>query len=103
MLCHLSALAIYVFPFGHLLAPFLIWQIKKHELPGIEAHAKEALNFQFSICIYLIVSGILVMAVIGIPLLILVGVFNLVCIVIASIKANDGVPWKYPLCIRFLK
>lgn len=103
MLCHLSTLCIYVFPLGHLLAPFLIWQIKKHDLPGIEPHAKEALNFQFSICLYGLVSCVLIFAVIGIPLLMILGIFNLVCIILAAVKANNGEPWRYPLCIRFLK
>jgi hypothetical protein len=30
MLCHLSALAGYIIPFGNVLGPLLVWQIKKN-------------------------------------------------------------------------
>ena len=103
MLCHLSALCGYFFPFGNLLAPFLIWQLKKNQYPVIETQAKEALNFQFTVYLYLIVACVLILAVIGVPLLMAIGVFNLVCIILAAVKANNGEAWRYPLCIRFLK
>jgi len=103
MLCHLSALAGFFIPFGNLLGPLIVWLIKKNEIPSVDAHGKESLNFQISILIYAIVSGILVLVLIGFVLLIAVGIFSLVCIIIASIKASNGVPYRYPLTIRFLQ
>lgn len=103
MLAHLSALAGFIIPFGNILGPIIVWQIKKHEMPVVVAHAKEALNFQLSCFIYLIVAAILIFIVIGIPLMVLIGLGNLVCVIIAALKANDGKPWQYPVTIRFLK
>lgn len=104
MLCHLSALAgVIGIPAGNILGPLIIWLVKKNEMPGIEPHAKESLNFQISMTIYMIVSSILIFVVIGFPLLVGLMIFDLVCIVIASFKAKDGVPYQYPITIRFLK
>lgn len=103
MLAHLSALCGFIIPLGNIIGPVLVWQIKKHEIPAVVAHAKEALNFQISCFIYLVVAAILIFIVIGFPLMVAVGLFNLVCVIIAALKANDGRPWSYPITIRFLK
>jgi len=103
MLCHLLALAGYVIPFGNIIGPLIIWLVKKDQFPFVNDQGKESLNFQISITIYAIVSGILTMVVIGLPLLIAVGIFGLVEIILASMKANQGIPFRYPLTIRFIK
>jgi uncharacterized protein len=102
MFCHLSALAGYVFPFGNIIAPLIIWVLKKDEFPLVNDQGKEAINFQISMTIYIIAAIILIILVIGIPLLILLGLFDLLMIIIASIKANEGTEYRYPLTIRFL-
>lgn len=103
MLAHLSALSGFIIPFGSIIGPVLIWQIKKHEMPAVVEHAKEVLNFQISCIIYLLVAALLIFVVIGFPLMFAIAVFNLVCVIIAALKANDGKPWRYPGTIRFLK
>lgn len=103
MLAHLAALSACIVPFGSFLGPFLIWQIKKNEFPSVEAHAKAALNFQLSCLIYAIPCFLLIFVVIGFPLLAGLGIFNLVCVIIASIKANNGEAWKYPLTLTLIK
>ena len=102
MFCHLSALAGFVIPFGNIIAPLVIWILKKEEYPHVNDQGKEAINFQISMTIYIIASIILIVIVIGIPLLILLGLFELIVIVIASIKANEGEKYRYPFAIRFL-
>ena len=102
MFCHLSGLAGYIFPFGNIIAPLIIWVLKKDEFPLVNDQGKEAINFQISMTIYIIASIILIFLVIGIPLLILLGLFDLLMIIIASIKANEGTEYRYPLTIRFL-
>jgi len=103
MFLHLSVLAGFVLPLAGLLVPILIWQLKKAELPGIDVHGKNALNWIISEVIYAVVSVILVFAIIGIPLLIGLGVVAVVFPIVAGIKANNGEVWKYPLAIPFLK
>jgi uncharacterized Tic20 family protein len=50
MLCHLSALAGFIgIPFGNILGPLIVWQIKKNEFPSVDVHGKAALNFQITV------------------------------------------------------
>lgn len=102
MVCHLSTLAGGAIPFGHVVGPLVVWLLKKDEMPLVDDQGKEALNFQISVTIYAIVSGVLVFAIIGIPMLIALGIFDLIVTIIAAIKAYDGEYYRYPLCIRFL-
>lgn len=102
MLCHLSALAGFIIPLGNIIGPLVIWMLKKDDYPIVDDQGKESLNFQISMTIYIIVSIVLIIVLIGIALLILLGIFELIVIIIASIKANEGVKYRYPLTIRFI-
>ena len=103
MLSHFSALCMFIFPFGNILAPLIIWLIKKDEMPFVEDQAKEVLNFQISMTIYFIGSIILIIILIGIPILIGLGIFNIIITIIAGIKANDGKSYRYPINLRLIK
>lgn len=103
MLCHLSALTGFFSVIGWFLGPFLLWQIKKAQFPGIAAHGRAAINFQLSVLLYAVGATLLILIAIGVPLLFALGLFNVICIVLAAIKANQGEPWTYPLTLRFLK
>lgn len=102
MFCHLSALSGYIIPFGFVIGPLVIWSIKKDEFPYVNEQGKEALNFQISMMIYFIISAFLVLIVVGILLLIALGIFHLIMTVIASIRANNGETFVYPLTIKFI-
>ena len=103
MLCHFSAFAGLIFPFGNFLAPLIIWLIKKEELPFVEDQGKEVLNFQLSITIYLLISGILCIILIGIPIIIGLVIFCFIITIIAAISANDGKSYRYPINLRLIK
>jgi uncharacterized Tic20 family protein len=103
MACHLSALAGFIIPFGNIIGPLVVWLVKKGEFPAVDQNGKEALNFQISVTIYGLVCGLLVLVLIGIPLLIGLVIFDIIMIVMSSVKANNGQPVRYPLCIRFIK
>lgn len=103
MLCHLTAFAGSIIPFGHLVGPLTIWLIKKDNMPFVDDQGKEAVNFQLTMTLAAVVSFILVLLFIGVFLLLAVMVVDIVFVIVATIKANDGVPYRYPLCIRFIK
>jgi uncharacterized protein len=103
ILCHLTALTLFVgIPFGNVIGPLVIWLLKKHESPAVDLHGKESLNFQISMSIYTLLAGLSCFILIGIALLPLALLTNAVLIVVASIKASNGEPYRYPLTIRFL-
>ncbi|MDB5342492.1 MAG: hypothetical protein JWP89_869 [Schlesneria sp.] len=100
---HLSAFAGYfLVPVAGLVAPILIWQIKKDQLPGLDIHGRNATNWIISSLIYGVISGILILVVIGIPMLIALMACGIAFPIIAAVKANNGEVWKYPLTIEFV-
>ena len=103
MFCHLSAFLGMIFPFGNLLGPLILWQMKKESDPFIDAKGKEALNFQITVAIAATVSILLMVVVVGFALLMLVGLGALVLTIIAGVKANEGVDYRYPFTWRLLK
>ncbi len=102
MFCHLSTLAGYVMPFGNIVGPLVVWMIKKDEYPLVDDQGKEALNFQISITIWMIISLLLCFVLVGIPILIGLGIFDLIVTIIAAVQANSGNYYRYPLTIRFI-
>jgi uncharacterized Tic20 family protein len=103
MLCHLSALSGFIIPFGNIVGPLIVYSMKKDEYAFVADQGKESLNFQISILIYLAISGIAVLLLVGILLLMVVGLAALILTVIASVRANDGEYYRYPLTIQFIK
>jgi len=102
MVCHLSPLFGCVIPFGNIVGPLVVWLMKRDEFPLVNDQGREALNFQISLLIYALLCLPLVLIVIGVFLLIGVGVFGLVQMILAAIKARAGIRYRYPYCIRFL-
>lgn len=104
MLCHLTALAgIIGIPFGNIIGPLVVWLVKREEIPFVDDQGKASLNFQISMTIYGLIAGILSCLGIGIILLLIVWIVDLVFIIIASIRANEGQPYRYPLAIPFIR
>ena len=102
MLCHLSVFLGFLFPFGNLLAPLVIWLLKKDEYPFVDDQGKEVVNFQISLTIYFIVAILLIFIVVGIPLVIGLVAFAVIITIVAAIRSNEGVKYRYPANIRFL-
>ena len=103
LLLHLSHFAGWIIPVLGLVAPILIWQMKKNDLPGLDAHGKNVANWILSELIYGFVAGLLCIVLIGIPLLIVLGLMATIFPIIAAVKGNNGEVWAYPLAIPFFK
>ena len=104
MLCHLSALIGFVIPFGSILGPLVIWLIKRADMPLVDQHGKEALNFQLAVAILALISWALVVVLIGFVLLAVVALGALFFVIRAAIKISNGeLGYRYPYSIRFLK
>ena len=103
-LCHASALlgVLLHFP-GHLLGPLIVWLAKRGDSPEIDAHGKEALNFQISMLIYNGVAAVFCLVLIGFVILPILWVLNALFVIIAAIQASDGKLYRYPMTIRFIQ
>ena len=103
MFAHLSAFSACVgIPFGNIVGPLIMFLIKKDEYPFGADQAKEALNFNISCTLYGLICIALCFVIIGFVLLPILGILWLVATIIAAVRSNEGVSYRYPLCIRFV-
>ena len=102
-LSHIGTIAGYLFGLGHIIVPLVIWLTKKDTSPFVAQHARESLNFQISMTLWFIACGILTIVLIGILGFIVLGIVDLVCIILATMKAYNGEKYEYPLSIRFVR
>lgn len=98
---HLSQLANFIVPLAGWILAIVLWQVKKDELPAVDAHGKVVLNWLISALIYGLVCMPLAFILIGIPLLIALGILCILFPILGALKANEGKVWPYPLSIRF--
>ena len=101
-LAHLSALSMYFTGIGFIAGPLIIWLWKRDTNPFVANEAKEAMNFNISVTIYALVALVLCLVLIGIPLLIALHTFQIICIIVGALKASDGRPFRYPLNLRLV-
>ncbi len=103
MFAHLSTLSGFIIPFGNILGPLIIWQIKKNEMPFVDDQGKEALNFQITVLIAALVAAVLTMVLIGLLLLPIIVIGWIVLSIMAGMKANNGEAYRYPFTLRLIK
>lgn len=115
MFAHLSALlgglltTGWAASIGCLIGPLVIWLLKRETMPFVDDQAKEALNFNITIAaimLALFALGIVTLGIgflIAVPIMLLIGLAALVLVIIAAIKSNDGIAYRYPFAIRLVK
>mgnify|MGYP001425957616 CR=1 FL=1 len=102
LFAHLSALLVYMTAIGGVLVPFVIWLMKRDEMPFAATQAKEALNFQITVYLTAIAFGLLCFVLIGFPLLAALVVMHIVLTIIATMKASEGIAYRYPFNLRLI-
>lgn len=96
-----------VVPFGHLVAPLVVWLVKKQDLPALDGPGKANLNYQISWTIWgLVAAGLAVVGSclilpLALPLVVLVA--WIIITILSAIKASNGEPFQFPLSLEFLK
>jgi uncharacterized Tic20 family protein len=103
MFAHIGTFSSMFVPLGNIIAPIVIWQLKKNESPFVVEQAKESLNFQITLMIYAVISFLLVFIVIGFFLIFALVIFGLIIVIVAGVKANDGEHYRYPMALRLVK
>ena len=93
----------FVFPFGNIIGPLILWLIKRPESPLLDRTGKEVLNFQITYTIYAAVAGILCFVLVGFLILPVVFILWVVLMVVAAVRTGNGEEYKYPLTIRLLQ
>jgi uncharacterized Tic20 family protein len=105
MYVHLAALAGLAVPGGSLIGPLIVWMIKKDEMPFVDRHGKEEVNFQLNILILALLTMPIVLITFGIAffLPLAVGILGAVMPIVAGMKANNGEEYQYPYIVRLIK
>ena len=115
MFAHLSALAGglltsgWAGSIGFFIGPLIIYLTKKDTMPFVADQAREALNFAITVsiaCFVLLLFTIMSFGIgifLTLPLLMIIGIASLIFIIIAAIKANEGVAYRYPVSLRLVK
>jgi len=104
MICHIIALSgLLGNGIGFLIGPLIVWLMKREDHPFIDRQGKEAVNFQITMFIILLISLILALVLIGFLFMLIVAFLMTILPIIAAVKANDGEDYRYPFSIRFLK
>lgn len=97
MIAHLGLVASFIIPipFVGMLIPLIIWQVKKSESSFVTEHAIEALNFQITLFIGLILTALLMFLIIGFILLPALVVIGLIFTIQGAVAANRGDMYVY--------
>ncbi len=106
MLAHLSALVFLVSVIGGMIAPLIVYLLRRDDMPFAAQQAKEALNFQITVFLLGLVGWFLIVLIITLPLgVLLLAVLCLADIVfsiVGAIKAGEGVAYRYPFNLRLI-
>lgn len=106
LMMHLTLLG-HVFLWGFaIVAPLIMWQVKKDDSPFLDDHGREAVNFQITLIIYsiLVIPLGFVTCLVGFFIFpILIYILGLIGMIKAAIAANRGEFYRYPMNIRFIK
>lgn len=89
-------------PGGNVILPLILWLIKREGSAFVNDQGKEVLNFQITVTIIGLGCLVLSLFCIGIPMLIALAIYALVVGILGSIKANEGVAYRYPITIRLI-
>ena len=102
LLVFASSFVGYLVRLGSILGPLIIWLMKREESTFVDQCGRSCLNFKLSLLVYVIISAVLAFVGIGFIFLAILGILDLICTVLAIIKASEGKVYKYPLTIKFI-
>lgn len=106
---HLSAFSAFITGIGGIVGPLVVWLIKRDTMPFAADQAKEALNFNITLAIAFCALVLFTIVTLGIGVLLawpigaILFVAWFVLTIVAAIKANEGVAYRYPFTLRLVK
>jgi uncharacterized Tic20 family protein len=117
---HLTSFCGYLFPFGSIIVPLVVWESLKKDSERLDRTGKDVLNFNLSYALYITVLGLIILA-LGISMIfghynhmalffiistaILTGalvILKFILIILGSVSAGRGEYYKYPATIHFI-
>src|SRR5262245_22611044 len=83
--------------------PLVIWLVNKDESKFVGDSATESLNFIITLAIGYILAFATMIIGIGFVLVIVLWIGQLILVIMATIKTNDGKLYRYPVNLRLIK
>jgi len=105
-ICHLlpfAGILVPHIPVINIVAPLVLWLMKKESMPFVDQQGKEVLNFQITVSIVMFACLLTIWLILPAFIAIGVGIAAFVLMIIGAIKANDGVAYRYPFTLRLIK
>lgn len=110
MLAHLLSLLGYLVVLGHFVPPLVIYLTKRDDDAFVADQARESLNFQITWLLLSIAAAVAilvmlmtcVLAPLGWLLAVALPIAHLVLVILASLKASEGVRYRYPFAMRLV-
>ena len=100
---HLSALLGVLIPFiGNVLGPLVVWLVKRNDSEMVNEEAKEAMNFQITVSLSLLLCIPAMVIGVGGKLFILILLADLFFIIKAAVHASKGDSYSYPLTMQLI-
>ena len=84
------------------LAPLIAYLVLRERGPFIRWHTAQALNFHLTVLIGYLISGVLILLLIGFVLFFAIYVLTIVFAILAAVAANRGEYYRYPMTIPFV-
>lgn len=106
LICHLLPFAgclLPKMPVLNIVAPLVLWLIKKDDMPFLKDQGREVLNFQITVSIAVFVCMLTFWLILPILIAIGIGIAAIVLMILGAIKASDGVAYRYPFSLRLIK
>lgn len=105
LLLHLSQFLGLALPILAVIAPLIVWQVKREQSKYLDWHGKEAVNFQITAFIAYCITAVFAFVTCGAGGLLFLPLFvaEVVCVILAAVRANEGKCWRYPFTIRLVK
>lgn len=97
MLAHLSGIILAV------IGPLIIMLVFGPRSSFVKRESTEALNFQITLVIAMVISFLLTFVIIGAFLIPIVAIGGLVFMIIGGVKAYNGEEYRYPITLRLVK
>jgi uncharacterized protein len=108
LMAHLTALALFIGvpPF---VGPLVVWLLRRDSEPFVDAHGREALNFNLSLLVYGVIGFVVALVTLGVGLIVIapiglvLGILWLIWTIQAGLAASRGEAYRYPITIRFVR
>jgi hypothetical protein len=104
LIMHLTLIATQILPLALVIAPLIMWQIKKDESRFIDDHGREIVNFHISILLYALALTALTFITCGVGAIGFLALYALgiVGMIMGAAAANRGEYFRYPATLRLI-